>query len=133
MAKLNRDYLRFREKIVPFERKPNWPRRLAIATAILGLLGALTLLIRNAANLAEDFSPGPGSLIVNINTATEAELQTIPGIGAARAAQITAGRPYESVDDLVKIVGIGDDSIEGIRPFVTTEGETRRRTRQDEN
>ena len=127
MTKLDRDYLRFQNKVVPLERKPNWRKRIAIAAAVLGLLSATILFIRNSANLADDFHPAPGSLIVNINTASETELQTVPGIGATRAAQIVAGRPYESVDDLVTIVGIGEESIEGLRPFVTIAGETRKR------
>jgi competence ComEA-like helix-hairpin-helix protein len=127
VANLDRDYLRFRNEVVPFERKPSWRKRLAIAAVVVGLLGAAVLFIRNTANLANDYVPTPGSLIVNINTATEAELQTIPGIGPTRAAQIVAARPYESVDDLVTIVGIGDESLEDPRPFVTTEGETKKR------
>lgn len=85
------------------------------------------MLVRNTANLANNFRPAPGSLVVNINTATEAQLQTVPGIGPTRAAHIVVGRPFESVDEPVKIVGIGDDSLEGLRPFVTTEGEARKR------
>ena len=55
------------------------------------------------------------------------ELETVPNIGPARAAQIIAGRPYASVDDLARIVGIRDEPIEGLKPFVTTEGKTKKR------
>ena len=127
VADLDPEYLRFRDKVLPFQRKINWRKRLAIAAAVLGVLSAAILFIRNATNLADDFGPAPGSLIVNINTATEAELRTIPGIGPTRAAQIVAGRPYDSVDDLAKISGIGENSIEGMRPFVTVDGDTRKK------
>lgn len=127
MAKQDPAYVRLRKKIVPLKRKPNWPKRLAIAAAVIAVVSSGVLLIRDTADLANDFGPAPGSLVVNVNTATATELQTIPGIGPTRAAQIIAGRPYESVDDLVEIVGIGDESVEGLRPFVTTEGETRKR------
>ena len=126
---VNRDYDQFRKTVIPIQRRPNWQKRLAIGIAILGFLSAAILFIRHASNLANDFRPSPGSLIVNINTATEAELQTIPGVGPTRAAQIVAGRPYQSVDDLVTIVGIGEESIEGLRTFVTIDGETRERER----
>lgn len=44
---------------------------------------------------------------INLNTATESQLDGLPGIGPSRANDIIAGRPYDSVDDLLirKIVG----------------------------
>ncbi len=38
--------------------------------------------------------------VVNINTGTSEELQTVKGIGKATATKIIAGRPYKAVDDL---------------------------------
>ena len=45
--------------------------------------------------------------VININTATASELDTLPGIGEKTAEKIIAGRPYESVEALLerKIVG----------------------------
>jgi competence ComEA-like helix-hairpin-helix protein len=123
----DRDYMRDRQKVVQFARKVNWRKRMLIAAAVIAVLSSAVLLIRDISNVADDFGPSSGSLIVNINTATRKELETVPNIGPARAAQIIAGRPYESVDDLVRITGIGEKTLEGIKPFVTTEGETRRR------
>eukprot|EP01037_Dinobryon_pediforme_P016071 gene16073-16243_t len=37
---------------------------------------------------------------VNVNTATSAELDALPGIGKARAAAIIKGRPYKAVDEI---------------------------------
>ncbi|MBM7312530.1 helix-hairpin-helix domain-containing protein [Streptococcus suis] len=63
--------------------------------------------------------------LVNLNTATEADLQTISGIGAKRAADIIAYREanggFKSVDDLNSVSGIGDKTMESIRPYVTVE------------
>ncbi len=62
---------------------------------------------------------------VNLNTATEADLQTISGIGAKRATDIIAYREanggFKSVDDLNNVSGIGDKTMESIRPYVTVE------------
>lgn len=56
---------------------------------------------------------------VNINTASAAELEALPGIGALTAAKIIAGRPYASVDDLDRVQGVGKRTIERLRPLVT--------------
>ncbi|HCV42012.1 MAG TPA: hypothetical protein DGH68_00900 [Bacteroidetes bacterium] len=66
----------------------------------------------------------PGS-IVNINTATKTELVRLPGIGEAYAERIVAYRnehgPFESVDQLAKVKGIGKKRMEHLRPFVRTQ------------
>ena len=57
-----------------------------------------------------------GSL--DLNTATERELQFIRGIGPVLAERIIAGRPYRIVDDLLKVKGIGRKKLEKIRAYV---------------
>jgi len=49
---------------------------------------------------------------VDINTATIAQLKTVPGIKDKRAGAIIAGRPYNSVDDLSKVKGVGSKTLE---------------------
>jgi len=49
---------------------------------------------------AEKSAPAPNTLI-DLNSATKAELQTLPGIGDAYADKIIAGRPYARKDQLV--------------------------------
>lgn len=66
----------------------------------------------------------PGGL-VNINTADSALLQTVPGIGPTIASRIIAYReangPFQKVDDLLKVSGIGPATLEKIRPYLTVE------------
>jgi DNA uptake protein ComE-like DNA-binding protein len=54
---------------------------------------------------------------IDINTATEKELTTVPGIGHPIAARIIAARPFRSADDLKKVSGIGDKKYVQIRPY----------------
>jgi competence protein ComEA len=54
---------------------------------------------------------------IDINTATEKELTTVPGIGHVMAARIIAARPFSSADDLKKVSGIGDKKYVKIRPY----------------
>jgi DNA uptake protein ComE-like DNA-binding protein len=54
---------------------------------------------------------------IDINTATEKELTTVPGIGHVMAARIIAARPFRSADDLRRVSGIGDQKYAQIRPY----------------
>ena len=55
--------------------------------------------------------------LVNLNTASKKELQSIKGIGTVLAERIIAGRPYRTVDDLLKVKGINAKKLETIRPY----------------
>ena len=55
---------------------------------------------------------------VDLNNATQAELEKLPGVGPAAAKKIMAGRPYKSTADLAKS-GIPAKTVEKITPMVT--------------
>ncbi|MBM3257718.1 MAG: hypothetical protein FJZ05_00675 [Candidatus Nealsonbacteria bacterium] len=51
---------------------------------------------------------------VNINTASKEELQKLTGIGPVLAQRIIEARPFYSINDLLKVSGIGDKTLQGI-------------------
>jgi len=59
---------------------------------------------------------------VNVNTASEAELTGLPGIGPAKAAAIiqhrTQNGPFKSLSDLDAVSGIGPATLANITPLV---------------
>jgi competence protein ComEA len=61
---------------------------------------------------------------INLNTATQAELEALPGVGEKTAEKIMRFRetqPFTQVDDLRYIQGIGDKRMETLRPHVMVE------------
>lgn len=68
-----------------------------------------------------DTAPWPDARL-NINTATEAELTVLYGIGPRLAERIVDDRelngPFDSLDDLTRVWMIGPRTVESIRPYV---------------
>ncbi|WP_180758862.1 helix-hairpin-helix domain-containing protein [Enterococcus faecalis] len=60
---------------------------------------------------------------INVNTATEAELQTISGIGAKKAQEIIRFRdeqgPFKTVEELKNVPGIGEKTVERLKDMLT--------------
>jgi competence protein ComEA len=64
---------------------------------------------------AKQVASGP----VNVNTASQSQLESLPGIGPVIAGRIIAGRPWRSVNALINVKGIGQKRMAGIRGRVT--------------
>ena len=100
-------------------------KRIRIARAC-----ALALVTACAVALAAQAAdPQPGLTgTVNVNTATAEELQLLPGIGAARADALIDLRKqrggFKSLEQLKDVKGIGDASLERLRPYVRFQGKT---------
>ncbi|MGC1402904.1 MAG: helix-hairpin-helix domain-containing protein, partial [Thermodesulfobacteriota bacterium] len=67
---------------------------------------------KSAAKLA------PGQKI-NINSATKEELDALPEIGPVKAQAIIAGRPYNKIEDIMKVKGIKEGTFNKIKDYLT--------------
>ncbi len=106
---------------------------LAAACLLLGLILGLsfgtrargeiliTTTTRSVSGVPEEIS-----LLVNINTASIEQLSTLPGIGEGFAERIVEYRetvgPFESVEDLLSVDGIGHARLEAILDYITVGG-----------
>ncbi len=72
--------------------------------------------------VADASAGAPGDGAVDLNTADEAALEELPGIGPALAERIVAWREengrFRTVDDLLAVPGIGEKVLEGLRDGV---------------
>src|SRR6266852_3492102 len=69
---------------------------------------------------------------VDLNSASEKELEGLPGVGKATAAKIVSNRPYSSVDDLSK-AGLSAKAIDKLRSHVTAGSASSSRTAAKES
>lgn len=95
------------------------------AGALLGKALCLAVVLAAAAQAAD---PPAMTGVVNVNTASVEELQLLPGIGESRAQAVVELRKlrggFKSLDELKEVKGIGDASLERLRPYVRMQGKT---------
>lgn len=69
--------------------------------------------------LASVFAFSTAFAAVDLNTATQQDLETVKGIGPAKSKAILEYRskngPFKSVDDLAKVPGFGEKSVAGMK------------------
>lgn len=91
---------------------------LALATCLAGAVFAQTSVPRS-----EPKAVTPATTLINLNTATAAELESLPGIGPKVAARIVEYRTkkgsFHKVEELMNVQGIGEKSFLKLRPQLT--------------
>jgi len=102
----------------PFQRrereKLEMPLRLNRAGALLFVSVLVLVLLAGGAPAVAAAPAAP----VDLNKATQTQLETLPGVGMATAKRIVAARPYHSVDELSR-AGLSAKGIQKLKPLVT--------------
>lgn len=98
---------------------------LRMVLSVCGLVGLLAVqpLFAQSAQSRTDSKPAKPAAIVNLNTATSAELETLPGVGAKMAARIIEYRqkkgPFKKIEELMNVQGIGEKNFLKLKPQLT--------------
>ena len=90
-----------------------------VVVGVAGALGCGCVPLRPRPRL----DPSGPVTMVNLNTATESELDTLPEVGPVTAASILQWRDqhggFTSVDELLEVDGIGEVTLGKLAPYVT--------------
>jgi competence protein ComEA len=95
----------------------------AAATVIAVVLAATPLAAQDKPAPSAKAPAAASSSPVNLNTATAAQLEKLPGIGASTAQRIVEYRQkngnFKKVEELMNVRGIGEKSFLKIKPMIT--------------
>lgn len=117
----------------PLSRAEKWIVGLTLAFALLmvGLYARSALLLQGEGDytvragdflLSEATPETPLEWRVDVNSASAAELQQLPGVGEVLAGRIVAYReahgPFTTAEELLNVEGIGESKLEGMRELL---------------
>ena len=94
-------------------------RRAALGVGVLALLVVSPSYVRAQAPAASVEKAAP---VINLNTASAADLENLPGVGAKMAERIVEYRqkngPFKKIEDLMNVKGIGEKSFLKLKPLI---------------
>ena len=103
----------------------------ALLTLLLGVYGAAAqgTAVRAAAGQAA------APAVLNLNTATVAQLEALPGIGKATAERIVEYRQksggFKKIEELMNVRGVGEKSFLKLKPLITVSAPRTERASQN--
>lgn len=112
-------------KIEPTEQstQPHWSAQMPWLLAFLGIVVTGVLRfdngLSNQLKTTQAVADAQGEVLIELNTASQAELEQLPDIGVILSRRIIEQRPFASVGDLKRVHGIGPKLMERLLPRVT--------------
>ena len=97
--------------------------RFVAGAAALALLLMSSPVLEAVQTPAQDVAKPSSSSLINLNAATAAELEKLPGVGPAMATRILEYRQksggFKKIEELMNVKGIGEKSFLKMKPLVT--------------
>jgi competence protein ComEA len=98
-------------------------RMMTAIVLVLGLVATAAAAQEAARPAAKAAAQASAGSAINLNTATVAQLETLPGVGKSTAERILEYRQknggFKKVEDLMNVRGIGEKSFLKIKPLIT--------------
>ena len=110
-------------------------RLLFVVLGLLAIAVAAPAAQKPAGSAAKHASSATATSPVNLNTATQAQLESLPGIGPSAAQRILEYRQkngsFKKLEDLMNVKGIGEKSFLKLKPLITVGPDKGERTGGD--
>lgn len=105
-----------------------------LSSFVLALVASLLPVVPALAAPQETRAATPAQ-VVNVNAASVAQFEALPGIGPSMAQRIVTYRdkngPFKKLEDLMNVQGIGEKSFLKLRPFLTLGAQADARASKD--
>jgi competence protein ComEA len=97
------------------------------AVLLIATLAFIAPLHGQAAQRASKGAAATATSPINLNTATAAQLETLPGVGKSTAQRIVEFRQknggFKKIEELMNVKGIGEKSFLKLKPLITVKGD----------